>query len=194
MNALRNQTRSIFHDLGDEDDRVVIKYPRKARNPHTTNVVIRTSPKAWQRAINAGNLHIDLQRVRVEDQSPLVQCTRCLGLGQPTRAATVGIPTWRQTAQTGWQASHPNGETAEEPDWRVLTEHNAFDAEWPIRKKWDEIARAAVPYCYVWVCVCINKFILNRKLFSSSPYKYLDFVCVATQWQNLSTSKVNKSC
>ncbi|CAK1553160.1 unnamed protein product [Leptosia nina] len=57
------------------------KYRRRARNPHEEHVILQVSPKLWSALTAAGKIHIDLQKVHVEDQSPLVQCTRCLGFG-----------------------------------------------------------------------------------------------------------------
>ncbi|CAH2104969.1 unnamed protein product [Euphydryas editha] len=82
IKALRNQNRDLFNGLGNEGDRLlIIKYRRRARNPHVANIVLSASPTLWRRITDKGSVHIDLQRVRAEDQSPLVQCTRCLGYG-----------------------------------------------------------------------------------------------------------------
>lgn len=79
LKAIKNQNQNIFRGIDQKDDRVEIKYRRKARNPFTGHIVLSVSPAIWKRATEAGTMHIDLQRIRVEDQSPLVQCTRCLG-------------------------------------------------------------------------------------------------------------------
>lgn len=154
IRALRNQNRSIFHGLDGEDDRVVIKYRRGARNPHTTNVVIGTSPKIWRRAIDAGSLHIDLQRVRVEDQSPLVQCTRCLGYGHSKRFCKEPADACSHCGEPHLRTSCPDWQAGLPPKCRNCSknglegaEHNSFSAECPIKQKWDNIARSAVAYC-----------------------------------------------
>ena len=49
------------------------------------HVVMRLSPKVWNRAIAAGALHINLQKVRVADYSSLVQSFLCLGYGHGRR-------------------------------------------------------------------------------------------------------------
>ncbi|XP_026321464.1 uncharacterized protein LOC113231118, partial [Hyposmocoma kahamanoa] len=85
LKALRNQNREIFKGLDEGEDRVVIKYRKRARNPLTGHIILSTSPKIWRRAVDAGMLHIDLQQVRVTDQSPLVQCSRCLAYGHGRR-------------------------------------------------------------------------------------------------------------
>ncbi|XP_063539417.1 uncharacterized protein LOC134748560 [Cydia strobilella] len=133
VRALRNQNKGIFRDLEDEENRVEIKYRRRTRNPHTCHVVACVSPIIWQRATGVGTVHLDLQRVRVEDQTPLVQCTRCLGFGHGKRYCTAaadlcshcGGPHLRSEC-ADWLARVPpkcqNCEKAELED----TEHNAF--------------------------------------------------------------------
>lgn len=154
LKALNNQNRNIFHGLSDEEGRVEIKYRRKARNPHTGHVIISVSPTVWRRAVDAGTLHIDLQRVRVADQSPLVQCTRCLAYGHGRRVCKetadlcshCGGPHLRMQCAE-WLAGNP-------PTCRNCTNsrignsgHNAFSSECQVRKRWDILARSTVAYC-----------------------------------------------
>ncbi|XP_073963673.1 uncharacterized protein [Choristoneura fumiferana] len=154
LKALRNQNRGVFHDLEGGDDRVTVKYRRKARNPHVTNIVVSTSPKVWQRVTEAGSLHIDLQRVKVEDQSPLVQCTRCLGFGHGRRFCKDSIDACSHCGGPHLRADCPDWVAGIPPKCRNCskarlenTEHNAFSADCPIKIKWDVLARSAVAYC-----------------------------------------------
>ncbi|XP_049883069.1 uncharacterized protein LOC126378732 [Pectinophora gossypiella] len=82
IKALKNQNG---HLLADIEVRATVRYRRRARNPHASHIVIEVSPIVWQRLTAAGRVHIDLQRVRVEDRSPLVQCSLCLGYGHTKR-------------------------------------------------------------------------------------------------------------
>lgn len=45
VRALRNQNREIFCSLDEGEDRVEVRYRRRARNSHTGHVVLSTSPK-----------------------------------------------------------------------------------------------------------------------------------------------------
>lgn len=152
--ALRNQNRDVFHGLDKEDDRMEVRYRRRARNPLTAHVVIRVSPTIWRRAIDRGSVHIDLQISRVEDQTPLIQCTRCLGFGHGKRhcveaedvCSHCGGPHHRAEC-VDWLAGVP-------PRCRNCTkakntkvEHNAFSRDCPVRHKWDDLARSSVAYC-----------------------------------------------
>lgn len=154
LKALRNQNRSIFHGIEKEEDRLEIRYRRRARNPHIGHVVLSVSPTIWRRAIECGHVHVDLQRVRVEDQSPLVQCTRCLGYGHGKRFC-------KETADLCSHCGGPHLKT-ECADWFASVppschnctkakmdqvDHNAFSSDCPIRRKWDRLARSAVAYC-----------------------------------------------
>ncbi|XP_069363495.1 uncharacterized protein [Maniola hyperantus] len=152
--ALRNQNRELFGGLDHGDDRIQIKYRKRARNPHMAHVVISTSPTLWSRITGLGSVHIDLQRVRAEDQSPLVQCTRCLGYGHGRKfckdsvdlCSHCGGPHLRPKCAE-WLAGSP-------PSCRNCcnakldnVEHNVFSEDCPVRKRWDDLARSTVAYC-----------------------------------------------
>ncbi|CAH2086403.1 unnamed protein product [Euphydryas editha] len=124
------------------------------RNPHTVHVVIGTSPTLWSRITGMGSVHVDLQRVRAEDQSPLVQCTRCLGYGhskkfckEPADGCSHCGGLHHKAECAEWVAGVPptcrNCKKAKLESF----EHNAFSSSCPVRKRWDELARSAVSYC-----------------------------------------------
>lgn len=152
--ALRNQNGSVFHGLKKEEDRMEIKFRRKARNPLTSHVVVKVSPQIYNRMMGQQSVHIDLQKVRVEDQSPLVQCSMCLGYGHGRRYCRETEP----------KCSHCGGPHMKDkcPDWLAgaapsccncvtakldTVNHGAFSTECPVRRKWDALARAKVAYC-----------------------------------------------
>lgn len=152
--AFRNQNQCLFRGLDSEDDRLAIKFRKNARNPHTNHVVIATSPAIWKRATDSGTAHIDLQRVRVMDQSPLIQCSRCLGYGHNKRLC-------KETTDICSHCGGPHLKSACElwtvdatPSCRncaaaklANVEHNAFSSECPVRRRWDALARTSVAYC-----------------------------------------------
>lgn len=157
IQALKKQNESLFDGLKEEDASVVVKYRRKARNQHNNHVVLSVSPILWKRAIEKRKLRIDLQRVSVEDQSPLVQCTSCLGYGHSKKyckdkGGTVelcshcGDPHMRTVCPVMLAGQPPKCINCVKAT-HGNCEHNAFSSECPIRKKWDEIARASVAYC-----------------------------------------------
>lgn len=153
LKALKNQNPQHFKDLGTEE-RVEVKYRRKARNQHLTHIVLKVSPLLWNRLTYAEAVHLDLQKVKVADQSPLIQCTRCLAYGHGRRhceeeedvCSHCGGPHLKAKCET-WRAG-------ENPSCRNChiakleqTKHNAFSNECPVRIKWDNLARSAVAYC-----------------------------------------------
>lgn len=153
VTALKNQNKEVLRDI-DAKGRLEIIYKKKARNPLTHHIVMRVHPLIWKNLVYAGRVQIDLQRVKVEDQSPIVQCSMCLGYGHPRRLC-------KETVE---KCSHCGGphKKGECPDWTEGLEptccncklakmdkadHNAFSEECPVRKRWDTIARAAIAYC-----------------------------------------------
>lgn len=154
LTALRNQNGPVFEDLKSDEDRVSLKYKRKTRNPHTQHVVLTVSPTIWGRLTERGFAHIDVQRVRVEDQSPLVQCSLCLGYGHSRRFCTekaekcchCGGPHMRSQCADWKAGTSPRCTNCADAKLEALT-HNAFSEECPVRRRWEDVARATVAYC-----------------------------------------------
>lgn len=86
IKANRKQNTHLWEGLAEGDFRVVVRYSKNARNQHLQHLVVQVSPQMWSRVTIAGHLYIDMQRVRVYDQSPLIQCTRCLAYGHSKKA------------------------------------------------------------------------------------------------------------
>lgn len=154
IRAIRNQNRSVFDGLDEGENRLEIKYRKRARNPLTGHVVVSTSPKIWRRAVEAGTLHIDLQRVRVADQSPLVQCSRCLEYGHGRRFCKETVDLCSHCGGPHLKMQCPEFLAGTAPACRNCvkaryenTEHNAFSGDCPVRQRWDKLARTAVAYC-----------------------------------------------
>ncbi|CAH2095694.1 unnamed protein product [Euphydryas editha] len=154
IKALRNQNRDLFNNLGPGEDRLLVKYRRRTRNPHLVNVVLSTSPTLWARITGVGSVHVDLMRVRAEDQSPLVQCTRCLGYGHGRKyckdpadlCSHCGGPHLKAKC-TDWLAgSPPSCRNCRRAKFDNI-EHNAFSDDCPVRRRWDDLARSTVAYC-----------------------------------------------
>lgn len=153
MTVLRKQNKHLLHGLKEQEIRTEVRYRKKLRNPHSSHVVVRVSPKVWQRLTAAHQVHVDLQRVLVADQTPLVQCSRCLGYGQGRKlckettdlCAHCGGPHVRSQCDL-WMTDVPptcrNCQMAK----HEKVEHNAFADICPIRRKWDAIARSSVAY------------------------------------------------
>lgn len=152
LSALKMQNKNLLPPTNTKD--MEIAYKKQTRNPHTHHIVLRVSPAIWKRLVEAETVLIDLQKVRVADQSPLVQCSLCLGYGHGRRFC-------KETVEKCSHCSGPHLRT-ECADWTAgavptcincvhakveRSDHNAFSSECPIRRRWDALARASVAYC-----------------------------------------------
>lgn len=154
VRAIRVQNKNILRDVNGEDDRIEIKYRRKARNPLTSHVVVKVSPRIWQCVTAAGAVHVDMQRIRAADQSPLMQCSRCLGYGHGKRFCAEAVDVCSHCGGAHLKTECPDFLTDTPPSCinchkakMNRTDHNAFSNDCPVRRKWDIIARSTVAYC-----------------------------------------------
>lgn len=152
--ALKNQNKHLLGDVRREDMEMHIRYRRKTRNPHLAHVILQVSPAVWQRLTAAGRVHIDLQRLRVSDQSPLIQCSRCLAFGHGRKLCKEAVDLCSHCGGPHLKSECVSWLAGEEPKCRncVLAKsdkhnHNTFDESCPIRGKWDAIARSSIAYC-----------------------------------------------
>lgn len=152
--SLRTQNTDALKHINDNEYRATVKYRRKARNPHECHVVLQVSPKVWQALTKIERVHIDLQRCQVFDQSPLVQCTRCLGFGHGRKTCKETVDRCSHCAGQHMRTDCPTWQIGDIPCCRNChtaklenTGHSAFDRECPIRIRWDAIARSSVSYC-----------------------------------------------
>ncbi|CAG4985414.1 unnamed protein product [Parnassius apollo] len=81
VEQLRAQNKHLFQDLKATENVMRVRYRKRARNTHECHPIIELSPALHRRFLEAEKIYIGLQRRPVEDQSPLVQCTKCLGFG-----------------------------------------------------------------------------------------------------------------
>ncbi|KAJ2944085.1 hypothetical protein O0L34_g8428 [Tuta absoluta] len=150
--SIGNQNKHIIGDIPDEDKEITIKFRRRTRNPHLCHIVAQVSPKMWQKLTSVARIHIDFQRVVVQDQTPLIQCSMCLGYGHGRKICTETQPKCSHCGDLHMKADCPA--LAETPKClncarakNERTDHNTFDKECPVRKRWDSLARTSVAYC-----------------------------------------------
>lgn len=154
LGALRKQNQKIFEGLSEDEDRLEVKYRRKSRNAISNHIVLRVSPRLWNRLTEKETIRIDMQRIQVSDQSPLVQCSQCLGYGHTKRLCKEEKETCSHCAGPHKKAECPEWNAGTTPVCRNCasaklgkTDHNAFSTECPVRRKWDALARAETAYC-----------------------------------------------
>lgn len=151
--AIKTQNRHIFEGLSEQESSTEILFRKKTKNHQVSHVVARVASVLWKRMTEQGYMYIDLQKVKVEDHSPLIQCTMCLGYGHSRKLCSEKVP---KCCHCG--GSHVKNKCGE---WLANTTpscsncshaklddkaHNAFSNVCPIRKKWDSLARATIAY------------------------------------------------
>lgn len=156
IKEIEERNKDIFKEINKEETKIEIAYKKKTTNNMKIHVILRVSPILWKRMTEKGFIHINVQRVAVWDQSPLIQCSHCLGYGHGKKFC--------KEKEEGEKCSHCGGQHLRK-DCRELkeggtptcincvkaknkdTEHSAFSQECIIRKKWEELARASIAYC-----------------------------------------------
>lgn len=154
LKSIRAQNKQVFKDVKEDDIRMEIKYRRKTRNPLTSHIIMKVSPQMWKNLIDTGVVHVDMQRVKVMDQSPLIQCSRCLGYGHTRKLCAETIDVCSHCGGPHLRAECSEWLSGVAPTCKNCArakldrkEHNAFGTECPIKRKWEAIARSAIAYC-----------------------------------------------
>ncbi|GBP96817.1 hypothetical protein EVAR_85574_1 [Eumeta japonica] len=128
-------------------------YRRRARNDLECHPVLEVSPELYHRLIKPAS-YTGLQRRPVWDQSPLVQCSRCLGYGHgkryckevSERCAHCGGEHTGVTCRARKDGEPPKCVNCTKAGCED-TAHGAFSSECGVRAKWDDMARSKVAYC-----------------------------------------------
>lgn len=106
VDHLRAQNRHLLKGA-DTSETIRVRYRKRARNHtflHICHPVLEVSPKVWSCLTQAGTVHVGIQRSPIGDQSPLMQCTRCLAYGHTKAVCREkddlcsycgGLHTWR---------------------------------------------------------------------------------------------------
>lgn len=154
IKALNNQNKHLLEDLKPEEVRIGVRYRKRARNPHQDHIVLQVSPLVWRRLTDTGRVYIDLQPVTVKDQSPLMQCSLCLGYGHARRYCVETLTKCSHCAGPHTKAECADWLAGQPPVCCNCTQanldqrsHNVFSEECAVRQKWDALARASVAYC-----------------------------------------------
>lgn len=154
IEMIKMQNKHLLHGIDLKKETLRVRFRRRARNPLQCQPVLELSPPIWRRLTSVDKIYLDMQRVAIEDYSPLVQCTRCLGYGHTKAACKAehqacshcGLPhTWQECPARA-DRKPPRCINCVNTK-REDTNHNAFGKECQERKKWDDIARSRVSYC-----------------------------------------------
>ncbi|KAJ8705880.1 hypothetical protein PYW08_012926 [Mythimna loreyi] len=156
VDLLKAQNKHLLQNVAVDEQTVKMRYRKRARNPHECHPVLELSPKLWQCLTQVQKVHIGIKRCSIEDQSPLVQCTKCLGYGHnksicKAEKETCGYCSGEHNGRDcpsragGKQPTCANCKTAKRTGCDLA--HTAFSEECQERQKWDGIARSRVSYC-----------------------------------------------
>ncbi|GBP08080.1 hypothetical protein EVAR_39397_1 [Eumeta japonica] len=85
VRSLRTQNKHIADGLDWSRERAKVCYRRRARNDLECHPVLEVTTELYKRLIKAAYVYVGLQRRPVWDQSPLAQCSNCLGYGHSRR-------------------------------------------------------------------------------------------------------------
>ncbi|CAG9793608.1 unnamed protein product [Diatraea saccharalis] len=150
--AIRNQNPDIYA-TEQEDDNFRIKYRRKTRNTEKCHIIAQLKPEYWKRITEKGHLYIEMERVRVEDQTPLIQCTRCLNFGHGRKFCQESADKCSHCGGLHLRAECPDRKAGVPPQCCNCThaeipetDHNAFSTICKTREKWDSLARSTTAY------------------------------------------------
>lgn len=153
-NALISQNAHILRDLTDDVKTATVRYRRRARNPLENHVVQQVSPRLWRCLTEAGRVYIDEQRVRVEDQSPLVQCSVRLAYGHGKKLCAEKAHTCHYCGGPHMASECPSKKIGEPQSCincrrakNGTDSHAVYSSACPVRMKWDALARTTTAYC-----------------------------------------------
>lgn len=150
------QNKHLLSDISMKDSTIRVKYRKKARNQHECHPVLELSPSIHRRFLEAGKIYVGLQRRPVFDQSPLVQCNKCLQYGHTKIVCQAREHLCSHCGEPHTWEKCPSRLLNKPPVCRnclgvrgvsVDAAHNAFSDVCRERQKWDAIARSRIAYC-----------------------------------------------
>ncbi|CAK1579810.1 unnamed protein product [Parnassius mnemosyne] len=150
--ALVKQNVKLFKDIEKDDIKIKVLRRIKGRTAAVSNIVIEVSPWVWK-ALKDQKVHVGYQIVPAIDQSPIVQCYRCMGFGHRANECAADKSTCGYCAgeHDSRQCPRNNGapSCANCIKNKVKGDHShaAYSAECLVWQKWDRIARSLVAYC-----------------------------------------------
>lgn len=156
LETIRAQNPRLFEGLDKNQESMKVRFRKRARNPLECHPVLELSPVLWKRMTETGVVYVGLQRRPIYDQSPLTQCTRCLGYGHSKKVCREEKDRCGHCGET--HASDKCPKKGNPPCCRNCSQsktkytdlelqHNALHGDCPERLKWDAIARSKIAYC-----------------------------------------------
>ncbi|XP_052740699.1 uncharacterized protein LOC128198591 [Bicyclus anynana] len=157
VETVRRQNDHLLQGLSAKDIAIRVRYRKKARNALECHPVLELSPEVHKRFLEAGKIYVGLQRRPIVDQSPLVQCAKCLGFGHTKTVCRErdsfcshcgGTHTW-ESCLGRKEGRPPTCRNCQKNKNTTINQgHNAYSDECPEKQKWDAIARSRITYLH----------------------------------------------
>lgn len=149
--ALIRQNPSMLLGLLHDDLKVKVVRRVKGRNNGLSNIIIQVSPKVWG-CLRDRRVRLGYQMITAVDQSPILQCYKCLGFSHRAADCRVIVPKCGYCALSHdtrecSNKNHPPNCTNCQVKGSQNCDHPAYSSDCPEWRRWDRLARAAVRYC-----------------------------------------------
>lgn len=150
--AIRRKMENLIDKKKDIKEQIDAIYEKRTRNQHVAHIVVKVSPAIWQQLTESGSIQLQWGISKVEDQTPLIQCSRCLGYGHIKRVCQEQLDSCSHCGgdhlydACNEKYSPPSCLNCKKANLEDKA-HNTFNVMCPIRAKWDRLARAKVAYC-----------------------------------------------
>ncbi|CAK1601174.1 unnamed protein product [Parnassius mnemosyne] len=151
--ALFKQNAKLLKDVEKEKTKIKVLRRIKGRTSAVNNIIMEVSPNVWK-AFKGQKVHVGYQIVPAIDQSPVIQCYRCMGFGHRAKECVADKQTCGYCAEDhdSRECLRSNGAPSCVNCVRNKIKgdycHTAYSADCPIWQKWDRIARSLVAYCF----------------------------------------------
>lgn len=134
------------------DEKLVIKYRRRHRNNLLANMVCQVKPETWKALTETGKVYIGYQNIYVEDESPMVQCYKCLGFGHVQKFCGNSAKCAHCSGEHYTRECKENHDLKKCANCQVRgkdSSHSAFSQQCNTRMHYDRLAREATNYTCV---------------------------------------------
>lgn len=148
IEAITNQNKSLLGELARTELDLKIVRRATGRIPEVSNVIAQVSPALWS-CLRDQKVRIGFQIIPTYDQTPVIQCYRCLEFGHVARFC-------KNEVVCGYCAgSHDTRNCAKREEYPVCKTcnnhqrdscHPAYSSLCPEWQKWDKLARSSTNY------------------------------------------------
>lgn len=148
VEAIHAQNKGLLGDLATEHQEIRVVRRVRGRIREVSNIIIQVGPKLWTR-LRDRKIRVGFQAIPVYDQTPVIQCYRCLEFGHVARhckgqVACGHCAEAHETRSCMKRESDPlckNCTSKHRPSG-----HPAYSSQCPEWQKWDKLTRRSTDY------------------------------------------------